>query len=129
MWDDLWKKGADNCIQFSFCNRLEFTKTVPQFNAGKAVDIPIHPGYIRLSESWHGRVHWMCKEAKATQPMYSAYKGLWAICQSRHFLVCAKNEHVILLWISILVVDFLASNDKDSFLSNLIIGVHPLHQD
>ena len=78
VWDELREKSIKDCIQFSPGNRFEFAESIPQFDAGKAGHIPVHPGDIRLTESRHGGVDRMGQKAETAQPAYGVDERLWA---------------------------------------------------
>ncbi len=41
--DHLWKKGVKNAVQPGGDDRLEFAQPVPEFDARKIFDRPVHP--------------------------------------------------------------------------------------
>ena len=69
----------------------------------------------------------MCKETQPTQPDGGVNESLRSVCQRCQLLVCAKNEQMVFLRITVLVVDFLASNYEGSFVPDLTISIHSLH--
>ncbi len=75
-----------------------------------------------------GSTGWAIKHRPPSRS-HSVDKGLWIIGQGSQFLIRAKDEQMVFLRVTILVVYLFAGQHEGAFLSIPIIGVHSLYQD
>ena len=129
MPDELREERVKHSLELGAGDHFELAQAVPQFDAGVALHIPIHPGDIVLTEGGRFRVSGMGDEADAPRRGNTVDQRLRVVCQTGKVPVRVEHQQVVLLRDPILVVDFLSNQEQDSVRADAVVSFHALHQD
>ena len=107
---------------------LQFAEAVPEFNSGKPLKVPIHPGDIRLAEKRHGFFKWVGKKGQTARFLNLIEQILRIGGKGSQFPVGAEHQHVVFLRRALLIVDFFGAHQHHCPAILAEVTIHALNE-